>query len=209
MKRYSLYGIVLALVAGLWACGGKDPDPQAQLPGYLRIPATLTGYEGSGLITVDGALSLRAEGSEVQNATNKTYTGVQGSINSGFKANFTVGQPLPYKQNGTVPDEYQSNGQLVLINTIDVGTYPMGFESKPTPIGAAADLTLNLPGPQLYTARLGTITITESTLIKSEGGSSLYRIQGSFQTALFGIGVGAPSDKDYNVTGTFDLLLRN
>jgi len=55
-------------------------------------------------------------------------------------------------------------------------------------------------------ARLGTLTITESTIIKTEGIDKLYRIQGTFQVAMSGAGIGATS-KDYNVAGTFDLLL--
>lgn len=179
-----------------------------QLPGYLRIPATLTGYVGSGRIALSGGLNLLAEGPEAQDTSTKTYTGVSGKIVSGdITANFTVGQPRAYKETSFVPDAYKSSGQLLTIHAIDPGTYPMGFETKPTPTGAQADLILTLPGPQLYSARKGSLTITESTLIKSEGNSRLYRIQGTFQAALFGTGVGTSSAKDYDVTGTFDLLL--
>ena len=103
--------------------------------------------------------------------------------------------------------EYQANGQLLTLDAMEPGTYPMGFQSGPTPTGARTDLIMNLPGPQLYQARLGTLTISESSIIKTEGKSRLYRIQGTFQTVLYGTGAGAPSNRDYNVTGTFDLLL--
>ncbi len=208
MKRYASYFFVLVLMVSLWTCGKKDPDPQAQLPGYLRIPATLTGYVGSGRIAISGGLNLLAEGPEAQDASTKTYMGVSGKIVIGdITANFTVGQPRTFAESYAVPAAYQSNGQLLVINAIDPGTYPMGFETRPTPTGAQADLILNLPGPQLYQARSGTLTISESTLVKAEGQNKLYRIQGSFQAALFGTGVGLPSTKDYAVTGTFDLLL--
>lgn len=205
MKGY----YALLLMVSLWACGtkGSDPMPQ-QLPGYLRIPATLTGYVGSGRIAISGGLNLLAEGPETQDASTKTYTGVSGKIVLGdITANFTVGQPRTFAETYAVPAAYQSNGQLLVINAIETGTYPMGFETKPTPTGAQADLILNLPGPQLYSARSGTLTISESTLIKAEGQNKLYRIQGTFQAALFGTGVGTSSAKDYDVTGTFDLLL--
>lgn len=208
MKRYASYVLVLVLTVSLWTCGKKDPDPQPQLPGYLRIPATLTGYVGSGRIALSGGLNLLAEGPETQDASTKTYTGVSGKIVIGdITANFTVGQPRTFAETYAVPAAYQSNGQLLVINAIETGTYPMGFETKPTPTGAQADLILNLPGPQLYSARSGTLTISESTLVKAEGQNKLYRIQGTFQAALFGTGVGTSSAKDYDVTGTFDLLL--
>lgn len=208
MKRYSAYVFALVLVVGLWACGTKNPDPQTQFPAYLRIPATLTGYLGSGRIAINGDLTLVAEGPEVLDTNTKTYSGVLGKIVfQDIKANFTVGQPKAFAESYLVPAEYESNGQLLVINAITPGTYPMGFETKPTPTGAQADIILNLPGPQLYSARTGTLTISESTLVKSEGQSKLYRLQGSFQAALFGTGVGAHSSKDYNVTGEFDLLL--
>ncbi|GAB4039258.1 hypothetical protein [Spirosoma gilvum] len=207
MKRYASYVFVLVLSVSLWTCGKKDPDPQAQLPGYLRIPATLTGYAGSGRIAINGGLSLLAEGSEVQEANTKTYTGVSGKIVLGdITANFTVGQPRTFAESYAVPAAYQSNGQLLVINAIDPGSYPMGFETKPTPTSAQADLILNLPGPQLYQARTGSLIIAESTLIKTECVDKLYRIKGTFQASLFGTGFGLPSTKDYAVTATFDLL---
>ena len=201
----ALLGVLLVV----WSCGPKK-EPEPELPGYLRIPASLSGYEGSGLITVSGDLSLRAEGPEQYDATKQTYSGVLGSIGSDdITAQFTVGQPLNYAKTYSVPAQYQANGQLLTLNAIQPGKYPMGFQTQPTPTGAQADLILNLPGPQLYSARSGSLTITQSDLIKTEGSSNLYRVQGTFQTALFGTGTGAVSSKDYNVTGTFDLLLVN
>ncbi|CAN5496549.1 hypothetical protein BH09BAC4_BH09BAC4_28720 [soil metagenome] len=209
MKGYyaSIVGLLLAL--SLWSCGTKDSQPQPQqLPGYLRIPATLTGYVGSGRIAISGGLNLLAEGPEAQDASTKTYTGVSGKIVSeDITANFTVGQPRTFAETYAVPAAYQSNGQLLVINTIETGTYPMGFRSSPTPTGARTDLIMNLPGPQLYQAQLGTMTITESTILKTQGSSKLYRIQGSFQTSLSANGTGVVSGKAYAVSGTFDLLL--
>lgn len=207
MKRYINQIWIISVLALVWACGPKQ-EPEPSFPGYLRIPANLDGYAGSGLITVSGDLSLRAEGPEALDANTKTYSGVLGSIGTDdITAQFTVGQPLNYAKTYSVPAQYQANGQLLTKNAIQPGTYPMGFQSQPTPTGAQADLIMNLPGPQLYSARQGTLTISESTLIKSEGSDKLYRIQGTFQTSLFGTGIGAMSTKDYNVTGTFDLLL--
>ena len=190
----SLNRVYLLVIVGILfgSCGKDKTDLQPQLPSYLRVPATLTGYVGSGRIAVNGGLSLVAEGPEAQDANTKTYT---------------VGQPRTFAESYAVPAAYQSNGKLLVINAIDPGTYPMGFETKPTPTGAQADLILNLPGPQLYQARSGTLTISESTLVKAEGQNKLYRLQGTFQSALFGTGVGTSSTKDYAVTGTFDLLL--
>lgn len=207
MKRYLNTVWALLVVVIVFSCGPKK-DPEPIYPGYLRLPANLVGYEGSGLITINGDLTLRAEGPETLDPATKTYSGVLGTIASDdIMANFTVGQPLSYTQTITVPAQYQANGQLLTKNAIQPGTYPMGYQSQPTPTGAQADLILNLPGPQLYSARSGTLTIAESTLIKTEGSNKLYRIQGTFQAALFGTGTGAISSKDYNVTGTFDLLL--
>ena len=208
--RMSLNRVYLLVIVGILfgSCGKDKTDLQPQLPSYLRVPATLTGYVGSGRIAVNGGLSLVAEGPEAQDANTKTYTGVSGKIVLGdITANFTVGQPRTFAESYAVPAAYQSNGKLLVINAIDPGTYPMGFETKPTPTGAQADLILNLPGPQLYQARSGTLTISESTLVKAEGQNKLYRLQGTFQSALFGTGVGTSSTKDYAVTGTFDLLL--
>lgn len=205
MKQHVHKFFAIALLLAVVACSKKNVDPQ--LPSYLRIPANLTGYVGSGLVTIDGDLTLRAEGPEILDATTKTYSGVGGTINKGFTTQFTVGQPLPFKQSATVPPQYQANGQLILINAIEPGTYPMGYQSKPTPTGANADLVLNLPGPQLYSARIGTLTITESTVLKTEGATQLYRLQGTLQAALTGSGTGTSAAKDYTITGTFDVLL--
>ncbi|WP_461129683.1 hypothetical protein [Spirosoma aerophilum] len=154
-------------------------------------------------------MNLRAEGPESQDAITKTYSGVLGSITEDeITAQFTVGQPLPYKQTYSVPQDLVSNGQLLTLNAINPGTYPMGFDSQKTPTGAQANLILNLTGPQIYLARLGTLTINESTVIKTEGSSKLYRIQGTFQVAMSGAGPGTTIN-DYKVTGTFDLLLRD
>lgn len=207
MKRYFNQILIILVLAFTWSCGPKqEPDPS--FPGYLRIPANLDGYAGSGLITISGDLSFRAEGPEALDANTKTYSGVLGYIGTDdITAQFTVGQPLNYAKTYSVPAQYQANGQLLTKNAIQPGTYPMGFQSQPTPTGAQADLIMNLPGPQLYFARLGTMTISESTLVKTEGADKLYRIQGTFQVALLGSGTGTISAKDYNVTGTFDLLL--
>lgn len=196
---------VLAMVASLWACK-KDPDPQAQLPGYLRIPATLSGYTGSGLITLSGELTLRAEGPEQLDASTNTYSGVGGSISNGdLKAYFTAGQPRVYKESSQVPNEYQANGALAIINTVSPGTYPMNALA-PSPRGEFADLTLLLPGPQIYFTQSGSLTIAESTLIKTQGTDLLYRLQGTFQATLTGSGIGTTPGKPVAVTGTFDLL---
>lgn len=210
MKRFANQ-VVAALVVTLvvWSCGPKK-EPEPNLPSYLRVPATLTGYAGSGLITTSGDLSLRAEGPEVLDAGTKTYSGVLGRVtDSNLRAQFTVGQPLPYSQTSSVPPQYESNGQLYIFNAITPGTYPMGIEGKATPTGASADIILNLPGPQLYSGRLGTLTITESTIIKTEGDTKLYRLQGNFQTTLITSGAGTVAGKNYAITGTFDLLLRD
>ena len=208
MKRFAnRLVVVLGILLVVWSCGPKK-EPEPALPGYLRIPASLKGYEGSGLVTVSGDLSLRAEGPEQLDAAKQTYSGVLGFVGgNNFTVQFTDGQPLPYAKSYSVPAQYQANGQFLTKNALQAGTYPMGYQSQATPTGAQADLILNLPGPQLYSARLGTMTITESAILKTEGSSNLYRIQGTFQTAMFGTGAGTISSKDYNVTGTFDLLL--
>ena len=209
MKRYLNQICLISVLAFVWACGPKK-DPEPAFPSYLRIPATLANYTGSGLITVTGDLSLRAEGPEAFDAGTKTYSGVLGRItDTNTRAQFTAGQPLPYAQTSSVPPQYEANGQLYIFNALTPGTYPMGVESQPTPTGAQADLILNLPGPQLYSARLGTLTITESTLLKTEGDSKLYRLQGSFQTTLIASGAGTTAGKNYAISGTFDLLLRD
>ncbi|UFH57513.1 hypothetical protein [Spirosoma sp. KNUC1025] len=208
MKRFANRLVaVLGVVLVVWVCGPKK-EPEPALPGYLRIPASLKGYEGSGLITVSGDIDVRAEGPEDLDAFLNTYSGVGGYvIKDAINAQFTVGQPAEYAKTYTVPAQYQANGQLLTKNALQPGSYPMGFQSQPTPTGAQADLILNLPGPQLYNAKQGALTIAESRLIKTEGPDNLYRIQGTFQTTLFGTGIGTVSSKEYTVTGTFDLLL--
>lgn len=197
---------VLAMIVSVLSCK-KDPDPQAQLPSYLRVPTTLVGYAGSGLITVaGGGLDLRAEGSEQLNTTTNTYSGVSGQISTGdINAYFTVGQPRIYKESSQVPVDFRSNGTLAIINTVSPGTYPMNAQT-PSPRGEFADLILNLPGPQIYNSQGGRLTITESTLIKTQGATNLYRVQGTFQASLTGSGIGTTPGKPIDVSGTFDLL---
>ena len=204
--RSRLY--IVAMVAALWSCGKKESDPQTQLPSYLRIPATLAGYTGAGLITLNGDLSLRAEGTEHLDASSNTYSGVLGSIKGDvLLAQFTVGQPLPYEKTATVPAQYEANGELRIMNTTEPGTYPMGIDSQPTPTGVITDLTINLPGPQLFYTRTGSLTITDKTLVQQQNGNSLYRVTGTFTALLNVTGLGATPGKALNTTGTFDLLL--
>ncbi|GAB2566560.1 hypothetical protein [Spirosoma areae] len=113
-------------------------------------------------------MTIRAEGPEHLDPAKNTYSVVLGDVvTTDITVKFTVGQPLPFEQTYSVPTEYQANGQLLVINALVPGIYPMGYQSKPTPTGATADVILNLPAPQLYSARLGSLTITESTLIKT------------------------------------------
>lgn len=170
----------LGLLILVWSCGPKN-DPEPAYPSYLRIPASLTGYTGSGRISINGGLSLLAEGPEELNSSTKTYSGVRGSTSlDDIAVQFTVGQPLPYAQTASVPAEYRSSGVLRTRNAVSPGTYPIGIDSPATPTGALADLIVDLPGPQLYFARSGNLTIKESTVIRTEGTSRLYRIQGDF-----------------------------
>jgi hypothetical protein len=204
MKRTAYWLLALILV---WGCGGKDPVDTA-LPAYLKLPTSLSGYTGSGLITIDGGLSLRAEGTEHLDATTETYSGVLGDISQDdLLATFTLGQPRIYNESSSVPAEYRANGELRFINAITPGTYRMGTKESPGPRGEIADLTLNLPGPQLYISQTGSLTITESTLVNSEGSDTLYRIKGSFQIILKGSGIGTTPGKEIPVSGSFDLLL--
>lgn len=206
MKKTINRFCIVALMVGLLSCG-KNNDPQPQLPSYLRIPATLAGYAGSGLVTVAGSgLDLRAEGPEQLNTATNTYSGVLGQIATGdINAYFTVGQPRIYKESNQVPNDYQANGALAIINTVSPGTYPMNAQA-PSPRGEFADLVLRLPGPQIYNSQGGSLTISESTLIKSQGSTNLYRVQGTFQATLNGSGIGTTPGKPIDVTGTFDLL---
>ena len=170
----------------------------------------LHGYTGSGLITVDGGtLSLRAEGPEELNPATQTYQGVTGTIAGQDVAVYcTLGQPRPYKDRSSVPNQYLNNGRLAIINTITPGTYPMGTQATPGPRGEVADLILNLVGPQLYVTNLGTLTIAESTRIRTQSNQSLYRLRGTFQALMYADGVGiSASGRNPTLTGSFDLLL--
>lgn len=207
MNRYLKHIWVLILLV-IWSCGNEEePNPAQSLPSYLRVPANLEGYAGSGLIDIQGGLTLRAEGPESLDPATKTYSGVLGRISStDIKGRFTAGQPRPYDESGQVPDEYKANGVLSILRTTSVGTYPMN-PNAPTPRGEFADLTVEMPGPQIYISKEGSLTISESSIIKTQGNLSLYRIQGSFQTEFFASGVGITPGQPYNSTGTFDLLL--
>jgi hypothetical protein len=206
MRCFGKIAGLILLVIVVWACGGKDPQPA--LPGYLVDPSDLAGYQGSGLVTINGpGLTLRAEGPERIDASTQTYSGVLGNIvDEDIRIRFTLGQPRPYQENGQVPNQYLSYGNLTIRGTLQPGTYPMGGQSQPTPRGEITDLTLFLPGPQLYVNNTGSLTITESTRIRSAGGYSLYRVQGTFQANMYGTGVGI-SQREPTFTGTFDVLL--
>lgn len=208
MKRFIRQtGVFIGLVVILWSCGPKK-DPQPALPGYLRVPAVLEGYAGSGRVEINGpGLTLLAEGPEQLNANTKTYSGVLGNINNDdVSAYFTLGQPRNYKESNTVPREFRTNGNLLIMNTITPGTYQMGVFGTRGPRGELADLILNLPGPQLYIANSGSLTITESTLIKTERQNALYRIVGSFEATMYADGIGV-TQRNPVLTGKFDLLL--
>ncbi|GAB3220086.1 hypothetical protein [Spirosoma arcticum] len=208
MKRFSIKQawVLIGLVA-VWSCGPKE-EPQPALPGYLRVPASLEGYTGSGRIEINGpGLTLLAEGPEELNAGTNTYSGVLGNINrEDVSTYFTLGQPRNYRQRDIVPQEYRSNGSLLIMNTRTPGTYQMGTLASPGPRGELADLLLYLPGPQLYYAESGSLTISEATLIKTEGSSGLYRITGTFQATMYATGAGI-TQRNPVLTGTFDLLL--
>jgi hypothetical protein len=207
MRRFMDKAWILVVLVVVWSCGSKE-DPTPALPAYLRVPAVLDGYQGSGLITVaGGGLDLRAEGPEQLNTMTNTYSGVLGQISTGdINAYFTVGQPRVYKESNQVPNDYQANGALAIINTVSPGTYPMNAQA-PSPRGEFADLTLRLPGPQIYNSQGGSLTITKSTLIKTQGTDLLYRIQGTFQATLTASGIGTTPGKPVETIGTFDLLL--
>lgn len=207
MKRLASNLLGLALIVLVLSCG-KEPEPS--LPSYLRLPAALNDYTGSGLITVTGgSLNLRAEGPEQLDASTRTYSGVGGTISGdNVTAHFTLGQPRPYRDLALVPDQYWAYGDLTVRRAFTPGTYPMGGQSTPTPRGEIADLTMYLPGPQLYVNNSGSLTITESRLIRTEGSASLYRVQGTFQALMYADGVGIPADqRNPTLTGSFDMLL--
>ena len=201
------WGLLVALM--VWSCGPKG-EPMPALPDYIPVPASLENYAGSGLITVAGeGLSIEARGPEQLNAQTKTYQGVTGEISGeDLTANFTLGQPRPYKERQSVPNQYLANGKLSIMQTVTPGTYRMGFGESPGPRGEITDLTLNLTGPQLYVAQSGTLTIEKSALVKTQGSYSLYRVQGTFKVTMYADGVGIASGQQYpTLTGTFDLLL--
>lgn len=86
------------------------------------------------------------------------------------------------------------------MNTLKVGSYPMGL-MNPNMNGAIADLVIDVPGSVYYITQEGSLTVDESTVLKTENGSSLYRVKGSFDANLTG------GPKATHVTGTFDVLL--
>lgn len=207
MKNYINQAWVLVGLVAVWSCGPKE-EPQPALPGYLRVPAVLEGYEGSGRVEINGpGLTLLAEGPEQLNTGTNTYSGVLGNISGeDVNAYFTLGQPRNYRQRDIVPQEYRANGSLFVMNTRTPGTYQMGIAGVRGPRGEIADLLLYLPGPQLYYAESGSLTISEATLIKTEGSNTLYRITGTFQAAMRADGIGI-TQRDPVLTGKFDLLL--
>lgn len=205
------YNRLLALVIGLtviWSCGPKS-DPKPALPDYFLVPGSLSAYQGSGQIVITGGLSVNATGAEHLDVATKTYMGVTGTISNSnsLQAGFTAGQPLGYKDRDLVPAQYQANGDFAIVGPLAVGNYPMGIRESPGPRGEFADLTLNLPGPQIYFAQTGRLTVAEVTVIKTEATDILYRIRGTFQTTVFGSGVGVTVNKPIDTNGTFDLLL--
>ena len=206
MKRFVNQTLVLIGLMAFWSCEPKD-DPQPALPGYLRVPAVVEGYVGSGRFSTSGGLNLLAEGPEQLDGNTKTYSGVLGSIgmDDDLSIQFTVGQPLPYAKRDEVPSDYRASGRLVVQNTIAPGTYPLN-SGTPTPRGEFADLVINLPGSQIYLNTGGSLTITESTLIKTQGRYSLYRVTGSFEAIMYATGVGI-LERNPALTGTFDVLL--
>jgi len=206
MKRIINRTWVLIGLVAAWSCGPKQ-DPQPALPGYLRIPAMLEGYTGSGRVATQGALTLLAEGPEQLDKKTNTYSGVLGAIglNDNLTVQFTVGQPLPFKDTGSVPDEYQASGTLSIVRTISPGTYPLNSKA-PTPRGEFADLVINMPGPQIWGNTGGSLTISESTLIKTQERYSLYRIVGSFDATMYATGIGI-TQRNPTLTGTFDVLV--
>jgi len=196
MKRG--YGLILIVaLMGLFGCG-KDPQPE--LPDYLSLETAT----GSGLVEITGGLTLTGRGPERLDGTTQTYSGVRGTISGdNLTADVTFGQPRPYRESYLVPDQYLTNGELRIMNTLEVGTYPMGIRAQPTPRGAITDLTLNLPGPQLYTAQTGTLTIANVTTI-----STFKRVQGTFTVVMNATGLGTIPGKSIPLTGRFDLLFK-
>lgn len=199
MKQWYGFLLISALV-GLFSCGN---DPQPELPDYL----SLNSASGSGLVEISGGLTLTGRGAERLDIDTQSYSGVIGNISGdNLTANMTFGQPRPYRESYIVPNEYLTNGQLRIMNTLAVGTYPMGIRAQPTPTGAIADLTLNLPGPQLYTSQTGTLTISTVSTVQGSGGRYFRRIQGRFTVVMNATGLGAIPGKDIPLVGSFDLL---
>ncbi|MFD1140797.1 hypothetical protein ACFQ4C_06745 [Larkinella insperata] len=191
--------LFIALMAGC----NKDRD--IDLPDYLVMPSSLANYKGSGRITINGGITLAAQGRE-QVQDGGTVSGVGASASAGDEVWMyaTFNQPRTYEQSSMVPAEHRSNATLTIMRTINKGSYPMGLMS-PNPRGEIADLVLNLPGPVTYITNAGSLTIEQSTLVRQEGSSSLYRIQGTFDASLTGYGSNV-SNKNPQVTGTFDVF---
>ncbi|MFD1145349.1 hypothetical protein ACFQ4C_29760 [Larkinella insperata] len=202
MKKAAIWIVGLLMVA----LAGCNKEPESDLPNYLVMPSNLSGYDGSGRISINGDLTLQAEGLERVQDGGK-ISGVLASAPGGnvVIVNATFGQPRIYKESSIVPRESRSNGVLRVYNTIQVGSYPMGIDMNPNPRGEIADLALSLPGPTHYITRQGSLTIESSTLIKTEGEYSLYRIQGSFDANLHTEDLGT-TNIDPHVTGNFDVL---
>ncbi|GAB3569805.1 hypothetical protein GCM10027578_24940 [Spirosoma luteolum] len=219
MKSTRLFGpLFLLTVVLLQACSSSStsdptpaPDPTAGLPSYLVVPTSLAGYKGSGQVTVTGGgLNLKAEGTEQFKSATNTFSGITGAINS--QGNTTVyvnfGQAKAYSDNNLVEAQYQSNAVLTLLKTTAPGTYPMGKSQTPAANGGLADLVMNLPGPQLYVTNSGNLTVTESTVVKTEGALTLNRVKGTFQAQVYRDGFGiSRDDQTPTLNGTFDLLL--
>lgn len=209
MRRVKAHYWILLLAVTVWSCGPKD-KPAPALPDYISVPTDLEKYTGSGLIIITGErLSIEARGPERLNTATKTYKGITGDISGeDLTANFTLGQPRPYRERQLVPDPYLANGKLSIMRTITPGIYRMGFSESPGPRGEITDLTLNLTGPQLYVAKSGTLTIDKSTLVKTQGNYSLYRVEGTFKVIMYADGIGIATGQQYpTLTGSFDLLL--
>ncbi len=92
------------------------------------------------------------------------------------------------------------------MGTVKPGTYRIDFQESPSPRGKIADLTMKLPSSQLYTTNFGSLTIDESTLIKSQRTSSLYHIKETFQAVVYAYGIGI-TECNPSQTSSFDLLL--
>jgi hypothetical protein len=201
-------GLILLVGWLIVSCGPNERDPG--LPDYLLIPSSLAGYAGSGQVTLSGGrLQLHMAGPEQLNSSTKTYSGVGGRlIGDDVVIYFTDGQPLAYRDRSQVPADLKAFGELSLYGNAGVGTYPLGGQAAPSPRGEIADLTLNLPGPQLYVANSGTLTINQNTLVRSEGDLALHRLTGSFRASMYADGPGLTAgERTPTLEGTFDVLL--